>query len=460
MAVRAAVAVAVVIVAGSWSTASSRTTYPGNSYPAYLGGVLHTSTNLAATAITPANASSLTQAWSFPGVFVATPAVANGMVYAGANNGKLYALNETTGAVVWSRFLGKVTKTTCGGRGITSTATVAADPQTGELRVYDAGGNGYLYALSAATGAVRWKSAVAVASTTVNNYYQWSSPTVAGGRIYIGIASQCDTPLVRGGVKAFNQSTGALLAAHYTVPAGVVGGSIWSSAAVNSGSVYVTTGNAPPHPSNPGESQSIVQLDPATLARKGIWTITTGQQISDGDFGGSPMLFTATIGGSTVPMVGACNKNGRYYALRAGALSAGPVWSDQIGDKWQPSTDRQCLAAGIFDGSRLYLAANQSTSPPMGGSVMQVDPATGTIIWQTALPAAIEGTPSLNGSGVIAAASYDQSTTANGAWLIDASDGSILRTFPTTALEFAQPVFAGRYLLLANMQGLTAYQAP
>lgn len=134
-----------------------------------------------------------------------------------------------------------------------------------------------------------------------------------------------------------------------------------------------------------------------------------------------------------------------------GSLSTGPVWDDQIGAPWTPSTDRQCLAAGIFDGSHLYLAANQSTSPSMAGSVLEVDPATGATIWRTALPAAIEGTPSLNGSGVIAAASYDQSTTANGAWLLDAATGQILRTFQTNALEFAQPMFAGRYLLLGNV---------
>jgi polyvinyl alcohol dehydrogenase (cytochrome) len=440
-------------------SAAEATVYPGNSYAAYLGGPLHRSTNLAATSITPANAASLTQAWTVPGVFVATPAVANGMVYAGSNNGTLYALNETTGKVIWKQFLGKVTKTTCGTRGITSSATVATDPKTGELRVYDAGGNGYLFALSAATGAVRWKSAVAVASTTVNDYYQWSSPTVAGGKVYIGIASQCDSPLVRGGVKEFDQSTGALLATHYTVPAGAIGGSVWSSAAVNSQSVFITTGNGAPS-ANPGESQSIIRLDAATLARTAIWTVPSGQQISDGDFGGSPMLFTATIGGAKVPMIGACNKNGQYYALKTAALSAGPVWTDQIGDKWQPATDRQCLAAGTFDGTSLYLASNQNTPLAISGSVMQVDPATGGVIWRTPLPAAIEGTPSLNGSGVIAAASYDATTSANAAWLIDASNGAILRTFQTNVLDFAQPVFAGRYLFLANLSGLTAYQVP
>jgi polyvinyl alcohol dehydrogenase (cytochrome) len=444
------------------AAAAQAAAYPGDAYVAYLGGPLHTSANLTATAITPANAAALTQAWTVPGVFVATPAVANGMVYAGSNNGTLYALNEGTGKVVWKRFLGKVTKTTCGSRGITSTSTVATDPQTGELRVYDAGGNGYLFALSAATGAVRWKSAVAVASTTVNDYYQWSSPTVAGGKVYIGISSQCDTPLVRGGIKAFDQSTGALLATHYTVPAGAIGGSVWSSAAVTANSVFITTGNGPPKSANPGESQSIIRLDPATLARTDIWTVPSSAQISDGDFGGSPILFTATIGGAKVSMIGACNKNGEYYALRSAALSAGPVWTDQIGDRWQPSTDRQCLAAGILDRTSLslYLASNQNTTLAISGSVMQVDPATGAVIWRTPLPAAIEGTPSLNGSGVIAAASYDATTSANAAWLIDASDGTILRTFQTNALDFAQPVFAGRYLFLANLKGLTAYQAP
>ena len=48
---------------------------------------------------------------------------------------------------------------------------------------------------------------------------------------------------------------------------------------------------------------------------------------------GSPTIFNATINGVSTPMVGACNKNGFYYALRQSSLSAGPVWSAKISGK-------------------------------------------------------------------------------------------------------------------------------
>src|SRR2546421_11988774 len=50
----------------------------------------------------------------------------------------------------------------------------------------------------------------------------------------------------------------------------------------------------------------------------------------DGDFGSTPTLFTASIGGVPRALVGAVNKNGTFYALRRGAVGAGPVWRAYI----------------------------------------------------------------------------------------------------------------------------------
>ncbi len=87
--------------------------------------------------------------------------------------------------MIWSRFIGYVTKTTCGSEGFTSTATVAPDPTSGNPTVYVYGATGYLYAMDAATGADVWPpAAVAIPSSTANDYYAWSSPLVANGNIY------------------------------------------------------------------------------------------------------------------------------------------------------------------------------------------------------------------------------------------------------------------------------------
>ena len=122
----------------------------------YLFDNQHSSHNALATTITPANASTLVEDWSFidPGPTIegqpgaglySSPTVVNGVVYIGSNTGMFYALDEATGAVLWQQLLGFTTPTTCGrGHGVTSTATVANDPVSGTLTVYVGGGDGYL----------------------------------------------------------------------------------------------------------------------------------------------------------------------------------------------------------------------------------------------------------------------------------------------------------------------------
>jgi len=122
----------------------------------------------------------------------------------------------------------------------------------------------------------------------------------------------------------------------------------------------------------------------------------------------------------------------------------------------------QCDAAPVSDGSSLYLASNGTTinGTAYDGSMRKVDPATGAYIWQTGLTGSIIGSPSVDGGGVVAAASYGSTTSQNGVFLLDASTGQLLRTisFPTSK-TFAQPVFADNYLIVASTaQGLKAYK--
>ena len=131
---------------------------------AYLKGPAHSSENAAATAISPTTVGGMTRAWTWnpasptmpgqPSGLLASPTVFDGRIYIGANTGVFYALDEATGHEIWHRFIGFVPTLTCGRLGIVATATVAKDPVTHVLTVYAAGGDGYLYALNAATGKV------------------------------------------------------------------------------------------------------------------------------------------------------------------------------------------------------------------------------------------------------------------------------------------------------------------
>ncbi len=434
-------------------------------YPGYLGGPLHTSSS-PSTAITTANAASLLRRWVFhaaaptlPGQpfpsFQASPTVFQNRVFIGSNSGEFYALNEDTGKTIWHQFTGFVPKLTCGSaRGLTATAAAGFDPVSGLGTVYIPGGDGYLYAFDAAAGTQRWRSLIALPSTTVNDYYNWGSAVLANGRVYVGVSSQCDKPLVQGGIKTYDQATGALVATYFSVPNGTVGGAVWSSPAASNGKVYATTGT--PTAMHQGDAPSIVSLD-SSGNRVEAWTVPLSDQRSgDADFGGSPTMFSATIGGVQRQLVGACNKNGNYYALDATDLSAGPVWTFRVGVATAQGV-LSCLAAAAFDGSLLYLAGNKTTigGTTYAGSVRALDPATGAVVWESGLNSIVLGSPSINANKIMAAATYGNGV-VDGVYLIDGTNGNIL-TFMATGKQFAQPVYADQYLLIANHNILSAW---
>ena len=327
---------------------------PALDWPQYLHDPQHSSVS-PATAFTPSTAASARVVWHWqppviagkqsPFMF-ASPTVAVGRVYIGTLSGEFYALNEATGAVLWSRQLDTEPKTVCGARGIISTAAVLPDPVAGTSTVYASGAR-YLYALNAATGAMDWKTEIGAPSAkTANAFYNWSSPTVVGGRIYVGLSSNCDKPLIRGGVVELDQHTGRVLHTWYSVPAGSIGGSVWSSVAASPGGrdVWASTGsecdpkvNACPPEDQVGHALSIVHLS-SSLALLQAWQVprATGH---DWDFGSSPTLFGSTPA------------RGRRVQQERGVLRAGcqPAW--RFAEVGRPAR-RAAQPVGLVPGQR------------------------------------------------------------------------------------------------------------
>lgn len=444
-------------------------------WPGYLHDVAHTSYNKGATSISttsdiPANLNPVWR-WQVPHSpnqgstnLLASPTVFKGVVYIGAEDGYFYAVSEGKQKVLWSDFLGISLPTTCPGvQGIISTAAVANDPTTGKLTVYVNAPDGYLYALDAATGTVVWKGLVDTPSSTQNDYYSWGSPLVAHGKVYVGISSNCDNPLVRGGLRSFDQSTGAPVATWWALPKGLVGASVWSSPAATGSRIFVTTGNGYNSSGQPLYDQSIVALAPGTLKVLDHWQVASSQQVKDGDFGASPTLFTATINGVATPMVGACNKNGLYYAFKQSDLAAGPVWSTRITEPY-PGGAQECDAGAIWNGADLIEGGGAPTTingTTFAGSVQALDPATGAPVWQTGLDGTVVGSPSEDGGGVVAAPIWQSSTGKLGVYLLNASTGNVITFIPVPKSRlFAQPVFVGKSLLIAAgpFEGLTSYK--
>lgn len=160
--------------------------------------------------------------------------------------------------------------------------------------------------------------------------------------------------------------------------------------------------------------------------------------------------------------MGACNKNGIYYALASRPLGSAPLWSVRIGAPSTGLTVRtggtsvgECIASAIWDGpaGTLYIGGNATTigGTSYGGSISQVNPATGAFNWRTGLPCAVEGTPSLDSAGVLAAGTYSYGPGPTGAYLINAATGAILTTLAVGSTRvFAQPVFAQGTLFVAT----------
>jgi YVTN family beta-propeller protein len=447
------------------------------SWGAFLFSPQHSGYAEDAKAITTANAGSLTKAWSFtpPAApiagldsgFLSSPTVVNGTIYIGSDNGTFYAVRESSGAVIWHDSIGYVDRGTCQQLGFTSTATVASDPVTHALTVYVEGPNGYLYALNASNGKVVWRATVGVPFPLRNDYYAWSSPTVSGGIVYLGISSQCDDPLVRGGVLAFNQHTGAITGSYYDIPTGALGGSVWSSIGVApSGTVFVTTGNGPQSDQTLGQSESVIALKPKTLAFISSWQ-APATLTGDLDFGASPTVWNAVLPGETTStaLVGAMNKAGIFYVFKQDDLAAGPVWSlDTAPPGTSNEQNESATASAAYNGKDVFVASSTTVikNVTYPASIREVNPATGAVIWATGLSSVVQSSATLNGSGVLSIATYDpKSGATNGDYLINAATGAIITEIKDEGgLEFATPVYSGPYLLLATEEGLTAYKAP
>jgi hypothetical protein len=154
-------------------------------------------------------------------------------------------------------------------------------------------------------------------------------------------------------------------------------------------------------------------------------------------------------------VVGSCNKDGIFYAFRASNLHAGPVWTIQAGAT--SNYPDLCITAAAWDyvGKHLYLAANSTTvnGVPAAASVRQLDPATGAVGWQTALPCVPLISPTLNANSSLLAVSTWCATGTSYTYLLEAASGAILGRYELPGQSFVQPVWANNMLFIGGGPG-------
>lgn len=395
--------------------------------------------------VSTTNAGRLAAKWTATthGDVSATPAVVGGSVYFPDWGGYITKLDTKTGKTIWSKKLSDY------GYNSASDLVSRTSPAVvgNVLYIGDQGGAssvspqpGRVLAIDTRSGNLLW--------STVINPHPFSiiteSPIVYNGTVYVGAASAEENNAAfipgyvcctfRGSFSALDAATGKVKWTTYMVPdnggqpGGYSGAAVWGSTpTLNSASntVYITTGNNYGVPQSVQDCQaaggtpaqclspddhvdSIMALNATTGLIKwatGVqgfdaWIVSCIPNIApnpcptatpgpDYDFGAGPNLFTIPNGsGGTRQMIGAGAKSGIYWALDA--TTGEIVWSTQVG----PGSTLGGMEWGTAtDGKRIYVAeANAGFQPydnsnlPPTGSWAALDPATGTILWQTADP--------------------------------------------------------------------------
>jgi outer membrane protein assembly factor BamB len=337
MAVLTAVSLVTAACAGSSKLATPGVApLPAGSWP-YPNGDLANTRDAAGSVISSANVSKLQAAWTFPltgaaaagdegaGALAAAPIVVNGVVYIQDLDANVYALALATGKLKWEHTVGTPEKSGPGPNGVAvAGGRVYGDSPTAA------------FALNASTGKPVWVSRHLLGQHQGTFSIQ---PQVAGGRVYL--ASGYGSAPGGGILVALSAATGAVRWKFSTVTgpdpgvqaAGVGAGGAWQTPLVSSdGSVTFGTGNpyqtaqsAISHPARLLYTDSDVNLSAAT-GRLRWYYQGVPDDFKDYDMQASPVSAQA----GQVQVVLGSGKMGIVYEMnaRTGKL----IWKTPVGE--------------------------------------------------------------------------------------------------------------------------------
>ena len=285
------------------------------------------------SALTSVNTS--TPAWMSPplnGTIYAAPLVYGANVYVATEGDNIYALNASTGAVVWSVNVGTPVPSSqlpCGNIspsvGITGTPVV--DPARNELFVVaDLLKNGapahFLIGVNTTNGAIQLDVPVNPPGTNQANYLQRTGLALDAGRVIFGEAgNDGDCASYRG--RVFSVSEDGYSTKIFTVDnrPGLSQGGVWMGGAAPivdaQGNVWVATGNGSVHTTGQryDDSDGLLKLSPKMKLLQYYapvaWAIQNG---ADLDMSSGPTLLANGL-------VLAAGKSANIYVERASTLT-------------------------------------------------------------------------------------------------------------------------------------------
>jgi len=335
-------------------------------------GPRHSGYNPFENVLSPANVSGLGQTWTATtGSYIeSSPAVANGVVYVGSWDNKLYAFNAGSGATLWTATTGFI---------------ILSSPAVANGVVYVGSYDSNLYAFNAASGAPLW--------TAATGDWIYSSPAVANGVVYVGS--------VDGKLYAFNAGSGALL---WTA---ITDNAIYSSPAVANGVVYVGSYDG-----------KLYAFNAASGAQ--LWAATTGNAIFSSPAVANGVVYVASWD-TKLYAFNASTGATLWTATTGGSIDSSPAVANGV--VYVGSGDKKLYAFNAASGAQLWTATTGSwipSSPAVANGVVYVGsldgklyafdatkgPFTGQTLWTATTGGSIESSPAV-ANGVVYVGSGD-----------------------------------------------------
>jgi outer membrane protein assembly factor BamB len=281
-----------------------------------------------------------TTRWTYTtgGRALGSPSVAGGIVYAGADDGVLHALDARTGIERWHLKL-------AGG--------IGAAPAIVDGKVYVGDQAGNLYALDGATGAERWHISVGTGSAA--SLYA-SSPVVVDGVVYVASGGGASTPAVAdgivyvGGVASLSLPPTVL----HAIDA-ATGTAKWRYPTASNAGVVGPTGDA--GLTSPG----VYAIDAATGTQR--WHFGTGSDVR-----GAPAVAAGVV----------------YAGSKDGSLSAIDAATGTT--RWQFATGKAITSSPAVVDGVVYIGSTD-------GNLYALDAGTGAELWRTAVGAVRNSAP-------------------------------------------------------------------
>ena len=387
----------------------------------------------------------LANLWKQPldGAVYAEPLVVNGQVIAVTEHDTIYALNASTGQIIWQTNVGSpvpLSNLPCGDidpLGITSTPVY--DPQTGLIfAVAEVQGPAHiLVGLDAKTGQVKVRRQVDPSGIDPQAYQQRSALALSGGQVYIsfgGLYGDCGN--YRGMVVASRtDGTGALLS--YQLPTPREGG-IWEPAGPTVDAqcnLYVSVGNGAVTQGTWDHTDSVLKLSP-TLQLEDAFAPQSWQQDNASD------LDLSSLGPVFLPngLLFIQGKSDQGYLLHENQLGG-------VGGQIQQIS---VCSAGAYGGA----AENGSVAfIPCANGLREISVGSTTSVvpgWQAA--SQVTGSPVIGGNTV-----YSLDPNGGMLYALNATTGAVRATVSVSQTSrFATPTLFQNTVFVGTLTGIVA----